>query len=314
MKYAKITATGSYLPEKVLTNDELAKMVDTSDEWITKRTGIKQRHIAADSETVASLGVKAAFAALNDNNIAKDDIDLIVVATCSQDKIFPSTACQIQSELGITCQAFDVQAACSGFIYALNVANNSIKVGETKKALVIGTEVMSRTLDWQDRATCVLFGDGAGAVILEASDNPGILSTEINADGSYQDILYLNNAKMSEDKYLQMQGSTVFKQAVKALGDIAVQVIEKSPINQDELDWLVPHQANIRIIQATAKKLNLSDDKIILTVAKHANTSAASIPLALDIAVRDGRIQRGHNILLEAFGGGLAYGAALIKY
>lgn len=315
MKYAKIIATGSYLPEKILTNEDLSKIVDTSDEWITKRTGIKQRHIANDNETVANMGVKAAKRAFEANNINPEDIDLIVVATCSMDKIFPSTACQIQQELGIkNCQALDVQAACSGFIYALNVANNSIKVGESKKALVIGAEAMSRTLDWNDRATCVLFGDGAGVVILEASDTPGIIATEIKADGNYQDILYLNNAKVSEDKFLRMQGSAVFKQAVKSLGDVATQVLKKANVEPKDLDWLVPHQANIRIIQATCKKLNLSEDKVVLTVAKHANTSGASIPLALDIAVRDGRIKPGQNILLEAFGGGLAWGAALIKY
>ena len=315
MKFAKILATGCYLPDNVVTNFDLAQILDTSDEWIVQRTGIKQRHIASEDDNVVSMGVASAKQALARANCQAQDIDMVVVATCTADKIFPSVACLIQQQLGIgPGPAFDVQAACSGFIYAVSVATQFISSNQARRVLVVGTEVMSRVVDWKDRGTCVLFGDGAGALILEQTNTPGILSTHLSSDGRYKDILFLNNARDADDPYLRMEGSSVFKWAVKWLGEVALEAIEANNLTADDIDWIVPHQANIRIIQATAKKLGLPMSKVVVTVDKHANTSAASIPTALDTCIRDGRVQRGQRILLEAFGGGLTWGSVLIRY
>ena len=319
---SKITGTGGYLPEKVVTNADLEKIVDTTDEWITSRTGIKKRHLVVDGETTCDLAEKAAIDAMDAAGITKDDIDLIIVATTTPDRIFPSTACLLQDRLDIHgCTAFDVQAVCTGFVYALGVADKFIKSGTHKTALVIGAETMSRTVDWNDRTTCVLFGDGAGAVILEASDEPGILSTHLHADGKYKELLTVP-AGVSEnpalfqsgEAYMQMKGNEVFKMAVNTLGRIVDETLAANNMEKSDIDWLVPHQANIRIINATAKKLGMSTDHVVVTVDEHGNTSAASVPLALNVAVRDGRIKRGETILLEAFGGGFTWGSALIKY
>ena len=319
---SKITGTGGYLPEKVVTNADLEKIVDTTDEWITSRTGIKKRHLVVDGETTCDLAEKAALDAMDAAGISKEDIDLIIVATTTPDRIFPSTACLLQDRLDIHgCTAFDVQAVCTGFVYALGVADKFIKSGTHKTALVIGAETMSRTVDWNDRATCVLFGDGAGAVILEASDEPGILSTHLHADGKYKDLLTVP-AGVSEnpalfqsgEAYMQMKGNEVFKMAVNTLGRIVDETLEANNMEKSDIDWLVPHQANIRIINGTAKKLGMSMDRVVVTVHEHGNTSAASVPLALNEAVRDGRIKRGETVLLEAFGGGFTWGSALIKY
>ncbi|MFK5914945.1 MAG: beta-ketoacyl-ACP synthase III [Woeseiaceae bacterium] len=319
---SKITGTGGYLPEKVLTNADLEKIVDTTDEWITSRTGIKKRHVVVDGETTCDLAEKAALNAMEAAGITKDDIDLIIVATTTPDRVFPSTACLLQDRLDIHgCTAFDVQAVCTGFVYALGIADKFIKSGTHKTALVIGAETMSRTVDWNDRTTCVLFGDGAGAVILEASEEPGILSTHLHADGKYKDLLTVP-AGVSEnpalfrsgEAYMQMKGNEVFKMAVNTLGRIVDETLAANNMEKSDIDWLVPHQANIRIINATAKKLGMSTDHVVVTVHEHGNTSAASVPLALDVAVRDGRIKRGETILLEAFGGGFTWGSALIKY
>ena len=319
---SKITGTGGYLPEKVVTNADLEKIVDTTDEWITSRTGIKKRHLVVDGETTCDLAEKAALDAMDAAGLTKDDIDLIIVATTTPDRIFPSTACLLQDRLDIHgCTAFDVQAVCTGFVYALGVADKFIKSGTHKTALVIGAETMSRTVDWNDRTTCVLFGDGAGAVILEASDEPGILSTHLHADGKYKDLLTVP-AGVSEnpalfqsgEAYMQMKGNEVFKMAVNTLGRIVDETLAANNMEKSDIDWLVPHQANIRIINATAKKLGMSTDHVVVTVHEHGNTSAASVPLALNEAVRDGRIKRGETILLEAFGGGFTWGSALIKY
>lgn len=320
--YSKITGTGSFLPERVLTNAELEAMVDTSDEWIRTRTGIEQRHIAADDETTCDLAEKAARNAIDASGIKLDEIDLIIVATTTPDIIFPSTACLLQQRLGIHgCPAFDIQAVCTGFIYALTVADQFIKNNTAKCALVVGAETMSRITDWKDRDTCVLFGDGAGAVILEASEKQGILSTHIHADGSYQEMLnvpagvsYNQDKLKSNDAYMKMQGNEVFKIAVKTLGRIVDETLAANSMQREELDWLVPHQANKRIISATAKKLNMSMDKVVLTIAQHGNTSAASVPLALDVAVRDGRIKENDTLLFEAFGGGFTWGSVLLRY
>ena len=322
MIYSRITGTGGYLPEKVLTNADLEKMVDTTDEWITDRTGIKKRHIVVDGETTCDLAEKAARNAMDAAGMTKDDIDLIVVATTTPDRVFPSTACLLQQRLDIHgCAAFDVQAVCTGFVYALGVADKFIKTGSAKNALVIGAETMSRTVDWTDRTTCVLFGDGAGAVILSASDEPGILSTHLHADGKYEALLTMpagvsQNPDLfkSGEAYMQMKGNEVFKMAVNTLGRIVDETLEANDMQKSDIDWLVPHQANIRIINATAKKLNMSIDNVVVTVDEHGNTSAASVPLALDIAVRDGRIQKGQTVLLEAFGGGFTWGSALLKF
>jgi 3-oxoacyl-[acyl-carrier-protein] synthase III len=315
MTFARIIATGSYLPTKVVSNFDLEKTINTSDEWIAKRTGIRNRHIVSDQETTTLMGAKAAESALEKVNLTTEDIDLVLVATCTAEQIFPSTACQIAEKINLLpCIAFDVQAACSGFIYALSVASQYIQTGQVKTALVIGSESMSRVMDWEDRTTCVLFGDGAGCVLLEASQEPGIFSTHLKADGRHKDILYLNNAMMADDGYLRMDGRPVFRSAVKCLEEIALEAIEYNKFQIQDIDWIVPHQANIRIIKSTAKKLGISMDKVILTVQEHANTSGASIPMALDIAVNDGRIQPGQNLLLEAFGGGLTWGSALVRY
>lgn len=322
MSYAKITGTGSYLPEKILTNADLEKMVETSDEWIRDRTGIEQRHIAADGEYTSHLATHAARAAIEAAGIHKDDIDLIIVATTTPDLVFPSTACLVQKALDIHgCTAFDVQAVCTGFVYALGVADRFFRGGDTKCALVIGAETLSRVLDWTDRSTCVLFGDGAGAVVLQASDEPGIMSSHLHADGSYEHLLMVNygvstgmDRMLGEAGGVIMKGNEVFKMAVNTLGRIVDETLEHNNLQKSDIDWLVPHQANLRIINATAKKLGLTTDNVVITVNKHGNTSAASVPLALDEAVRSGRIQRGETLLLEAFGGGFTWGSALIKY
>lgn len=322
MIYSRITGTGSFLPEKILTNHDLEKMVDTTDEWITERTGIKKRHIVNDNETTCDLAEQAAKAAMKSANVTKDDIDLIVVATTTPDRIFPSTACLLQERLDVHgCAAFDIQAVCTGFVYALGVADKFVKTGSAKCALVVGAETLSRVLDWTDRSTCVLFGDGAGAVILQASDEPGILSTHLHADGAYKELLTVP-AGVSEnydvlargEAKMTMQGNEVFKMAVNTLGRIVDETLENNKLKKSDIDWLVPHQANIRIISATAKKLKMNMDHVVVTVDEHGNTSAASIPLALDVAVRDGRIKRGETLLLEAFGGGFTWGSALLKY
>lgn len=322
MIYSRILGTGGYLPEKVLTNADLEKMVDTTDAWITERTGIKERHIAAEGENTCDLAEQAARRAMEMAGINKDDIDLIVVATTTPDQVFPSTACLLQDRLdnhGAT--AFDVQAVCTGFVYALGVADKFIKSGSHKTALVVGAETMSRVVDWSDRGTCILFGDGAGAVIIQASGEPGILSTHLHADGQYKDLLKVD-AGVSTDysklqdgtAFMQMSGNEVFKMAVNTLGRIVDETLEANNLQKSDIDWLVPHQANIRIINATAKKLSMSLDNVVVTVDRHGNTSGASVPLALDEAVRDGRIKRGDTLLLEAFGGGFTWGSALIKF
>ncbi|GMR08544.1 MAG: ketoacyl-ACP synthase III [Gammaproteobacteria bacterium] len=320
--YSRITGTGSYLPEKILTNEDLEKIVDTTDEWITNRTGIKERHIAADGETACDLAEHAVRRAIEAARIDINRIDLIIVATTTPDRIFPSTACLLQDRLDLHGPtAFDVQAVCTGFIYALSIADKFIHSGSHKCALVVGTETLSRIVDWGDRGTCVLFGDGAGAVVLEASDEPGILSTHLHADGKYKNLLTVN-AGISQgfDKIkdgtacMEMQGNEVFRVAVNTLGRIVDETLLANDLEKADIDWLVPHQANKRIIDATARKLNMPMDKVVLTVDKHGNTSAASVPLALDTAVRDGRINRGDTLLLEAFGGGFTWGSALINY
>ena len=320
--YSRITGTGGYLPDKILTNHDLERIVDTSDEWIQSRTGIKKRHIAADDQTTGDLAEQAARVALSAAGRKATDIDLIIVATTTPDLVFPSTACLLQQRLGIHgCPAFDVQAVCTGFIYALDIADKFIRTGSATKALVVGAEVLSRILDWSDRSTCVLFADGAGAVVLEASDTAGILSSHIHADGEYQELLKVPTGiasseatRLSQEPYIVMQGNEVFKMAVNTLGRIVDETLEHNQLEKEAIDWLVPHQANIRIIAATAKKLNMSMDRVIMTVDEHGNTSAASVPLALDVAVRDGRIKTGDTLLLEAFGGGFTWGSALIKY
>ena len=323
MTYARISGTGSYLPEKIVTNRDLEELVDTSDQWIRERTGIAERRMAGDDETCADLALAAARNALEAADVAPEEIGLIVLATCTPDRVFPSTACLVQQRLGIQsgAMAFDVSAACSGFVYALGVAEKFIVTGSVKKALVIGAETFTRILDWSDRGTCVLFGDGAGAVVLEASDEPGILSTHLHADGSHEELLYVPwGVSQGYDRLegtagkVRMRGNEVFKVAVRTLGRIVDETLEASGLTKKDVDWLVPHQANIRIIQATAKKLDLPMERVVVTVEKHGNTSAASIPLALDTAVRDGRIKRGELLLLEAFGGGFTWGSALLRY
>lgn len=322
MSYARITGTGGYLPEKILTNAELAEMVDTTDEWIRSRTGIEERHIAADGEYTVDLAEKASLKAMQAAGITKDDIDLIIVATTTPDRVFPSTACLLQQRLDIHgCAAFDVQAVCTGFVYALGIADKFFRSGSTKCALIVGAETLSRIVDWTDRNTCVLFGDGAGAVVLQQSDEPGIISSHLHADGSYENLLTMPyGVSTAADQIIdgasgiQMQGSEVFKMAVNTLGQIVDDTLAFNNMEKSDIDWLVPHQANLRIIHGTAKKLKMSEDRVVITVNKHGNTSAASVPLALDIAVRDGRIKRGETLLLEAFGGGFTWGSALVKY
>ncbi len=320
--YARIAGTGSYLPEKVVTNRDLEALVDTSDEWITQRTGIKKRHIAGEGETTCDLATMAARRAIAAADCATDDIDLIVLATTTPDKVFPSTACLVQQRLDIHgCAAFDVQAVCTGFIYALGVADSFIRGGNARCALVIGAETLSRIIDWTDRGTCVLFGDGAGAVVLKAGDEPGIRSVHLHADGSYEHLLNVPHGisqgydkTLAGEAFLQMKGNEVFKIAVKTLGRIVDETLAANQIGQGDIDWLVPHQANNRIIEATARKLGMPMERVVVTVDEHANTSAASVPLALDVAVRDGRISRGETLIMEAFGGGFTWGAALLDY
>lgn len=320
MIYSRIAGTGSYLPEKVLTNHDLEKMVDTTDQWITDRTGIKKRHIIADDETTTDLAYQASLKAMEAAGISKNDIDMIIVATTTPTRIFPSTASLLQEKLGIGgCPAFDIQAVCTGFVYALTVADKFIKAGGVNNVLVIGAEAFSRIIDWSDRNTCVLFGDGAGAVVLQASEEPGVLSTHIHSDGNFNQLLHVPTGPGSKDfnedtAYVDMQGNEVFKIAVKTLSTIVDETLEANNLDKKDIDWLIPHQANIRIIAATARKLNMSMDHVVVTVDEHGNTSAASIPLALDVAVRDGRIKRGETLLFEAFGGGFTWGSALIKY
>lgn len=322
MTYARIAGTGSYLPDKVLTNQDLEESMETSDEWIRERTGIKRRHIAADGETTSDLAVHAAKKAIDAAGITADDIDLIVIGTTTPDKIFPATACIVQRKLGISgCGAFDVQAACSGFVYGLDVADRHIRTGGGKTVLVIGAETLSRITNWEDRTTAVLFGDGAGAVILQAADEPGIISTHIHSDGNQEELLHVPmGVSQGYDKtrageaFITMNGNAVFRKAVGTLDMIARETLAGNNVSKEDLDWFVPHQANLRIIAAAAKKLRMPMERVVVTVDEHANTSAASIPLALDIAVRDGRIRRGELLLLEAFGAGFTWGSALLRY
>ncbi|HYG07013.1 MAG TPA: beta-ketoacyl-ACP synthase III [Stenotrophomonas sp.] len=320
--YSRIAGTGSYLPEKVLTNDDLTRIVETSDEWIRSRTGIVERHIAADDQTTSDLAYFAATRAMEAAGVQAADIDLIVVGTTTPDLIFPSTACLLQARLGATgCGAMDVNAACSGFIYALSVADKFIRCGDARTVLVIGAETLTRIVDWTDRTTCVLFGDGAGAVILKADEETGILSTHLHADGSKKELLWdpvgVSTGFAGEDGKggkILMKGNDVFKYAVKALDSVVDETLEANGLDKHDLDWLIPHQANLRIIEATAKRLDMSMDQVVVTVDKHGNTSAGSVPLALDEAVRSGRVQRGQLVLLEAFGGGFTWGSALLRY
>ncbi len=320
-RFARLLGTGGYLPDKVLTNAEISTQVDTSDEWIVERTGIHERRIAGRGETASSMAEMAARQALEAARLDPQDLDLIIVGTGTPDCVFPSTACLLQHRLGITRgAAFDVQAACSGFIFALSIADQYIRAGSARHVLVVGSELNSRLVDWTDRSTCILFGDGAGAVVLGVSEQPGLLSTHIHSDGQYQDLLYVPNPNAShpEDaaacRYLKMQGNEVFKVAVNTLGRIVDETLADSGLEKADIDWLVPHQANIRIITATAKKLRMSMDRVVVTVERQGNTSAASIPLALNEAIRDGRIVRGQTVLMEAFGGGFAWGSALLRY
>lgn len=320
MNYTRIAATGSYLPQEILTNADLERIVETNDEWIVQRTGIQKRHIAAAHETVVTMGKMAAELAMQAAGVSSADIDMVLVATSTGSKIMPSAACLLQQQLGIPVgPAFDVAAACAGFVYGLSVADKFIRSGEARCVLLVGAEVMSRILDWNDRSTCVLFGDGAGAVVLVASDTPGIYNSKLYANGHYQDLLYATNPITGEQcvttkPHAIMAGNQVFKLAVTELGNIVTELLEANNISKEQLDWLVPHQANIRIIQAIAKKLDLPTEQVIVTVNEHGNTSAASIPLALDVGIREGKIKRGDLILLEAFGAGLTWGASLIRF
>ena len=322
MIYSRITGTGGYLPDRVMTNHDLEKIVDTSDQWIRERTGISKRHIAVDGQNTVDLAEHAARRALESAGRDVQDVDLIIVATTTPDQVFPSTACLLQKRLDRHgCAAFDIQAVCTGFVYALTVADKFIKTGSAKCALVIGAETLSRVLDWTDRSTCVLFGDGAGAVVVEASDEPGILSTHLHADGAYESLLTVPggisqgyDSLKDGNGYVKMKGNEVFKVAVNTLGRIVDETLEANNMSKSDIDWLVPHQANIRIIQATARKLKMSMDRVIVTVDEHGNTSGASVPLALDVAVRDGRVKRGETLLLEAFGGGFTWGSILLRF
>lgn len=322
MIYPRIAGTGSSLPERVVTNAELAESVDTNDEWIRERTGIRRRHIIDESESTCDLAERAARSALDAAGIAPATLDLIVVGTTTPDRIYPSTACRLQARLGAgECPAFDVQAVCTGFIYALGVAEKFFRAGGVGRALVVGADTHSRLLDWSDRSTCVLFGDGAGAVVLEASDSPGVMSTHLHADGRYEPLLYVDGGtprgagRIAEGgAYTKMQGNEVFKVAVRTLRRIVDETLAANCMDRTDIDWLIPHQANIRIIEATARKLGVSMERVIVTVEDQGNTSAASVPLALDAAVRDGRVHRGQILLLEAFGGGFTWGSALVRY
>jgi 3-oxoacyl-[acyl-carrier-protein] synthase-3 len=316
--YSRIVSTGKYLPARILTNADLEKMVETTDEWIRTRTGIEHRHIAADDEATSDLAHQAARIAIQDAGLKPSDIDMVLVGTTTPDLIFPNVGCLVQEKLGIAgCPAFSLEAACSGFVYGLVVADQFIRAGQVKRALVIGAETMSRIIDWKDRETCVLFGDGAGAVILEAADEPGIIYSTLGADGRYRELLYASSGvslRQREGAALRMKGNEVFKVAVKTLENLVDDVVEKNKLEKGQIDWLIPHQANIRIISATAKRLRIPMERVILTVREHGNTSAASVPMALDTAIRDGRIKRGDLLLLEAFGGGFTWGASLIRY
>jgi 3-oxoacyl-[acyl-carrier-protein] synthase III len=312
--HSKISGTGSYLPKRILSNADFEKMVDTTDEWIFTRTGIRERHIVAEGEYTSDLALEASKNAIASAGISVSQIDLIIVATTTPDKIFPSVATMLQRKLGIAgCPAFDVQAVCSGFIYALSTADNFIKAGSAKCALVLGAETFSRIVDYTDRSNCILWGDGAGAVILQASEEQGVISTHLHADGNYENMLHVPRKTEGADTVV-MEGNPVFKMAVNTLDQIVDETLAANNMQKSDIDWLVPHQANIRILQATAKKLEMSMDRVVVTVDKHGNTSAASIPLALDVAVRDGRIKRGEIILMEAFGGGFTWGSALIRF
>ena len=321
--YSRIAGTGSYLPEKVLTNADMAQFVDTSDEWIQARTGIRQRHVAAEGETTSDLAYEAGLRAMEAAGITGADVQLLIVGTTTPDLIFPSTACLVQHRLGANgCMAFDVNAACSGFMYSLSIADQFIRAGTIKTALVIGAETLTRMLDWSDRGTCVLFADGAGAVVLKADDETGIISTHMHADGAYKHLLWnpvgvSAGFKMDEKNAgvrVLMAGSEVFKVAVKTLDAVVEETLDANGIDRHAIDWLIPHQANLRIIQATAKRLDMPMERVIVTVDKHGNTSSGSVPLALDEAVRSGKVQRGQLLLLEAFGGGFTWGSALIRY
>jgi 3-oxoacyl-[acyl-carrier-protein] synthase-3 len=318
--FARITGVGSFLPGQPVTNDDLAlRGIETNDEWIVSRTGIKARHLAEPGQTSSELALEASRRALDAAGIDASELDLIILATSTPDFIFPSTACLLQGKLGNHgAMAFDIQAVCSGFVYALTIAEKFIRAGSHKKALVVGAEVFSRILDWNDRGTCVLFGDGAGAVVLEASDKPGILATALHADGAHHGILSVPGnvcgGEVTGDPFLRMDGKAVFKFAVRVLAEVAEECCALAAIPPAEVDWLIPHQANIRIIEATAKKMGLPMDKVIVTVDRHGNTSAASVPLALDAAVRDGRIKPGQKIMLEGVGGGFTWGAVLLEF
>ncbi len=322
VKYSRIKGTGSYLPEKVLSNTDLEKMIDTTDQWIRDRTGIERRHIVGEDETTCDLAEMASRRAIEAAGINIEDIDLVIIATTTPDRIFPSTACLLQERLGIQKgAAFDVQAVCTGFVYALDIADKFIRTKSARTALVVGADALSRILDWSDRTTCVLFGDGAGAVVLSGSDEPGVLSTHLHADGRYKDLLTVPagisqgyEQVQSQNAFIHMDGREVFKKAVNTLGQLVDETLEANQMEKGDIDWLIPHQANIRIITATAKKLKMPMDRVVVTVQEHGNTSAASIPLALDVAVRDGRVKRGETLLLEAFGGGFTWGSALVKY
>ena len=321
MTYSRIAGTGRYLPERIMTNADLEKIVDTTDEWIRTRTGVERRHICADDQTTSDMCIEAAKIAIEDAGIDVTDIDMVITGTTSPDLIFPNISTIIQHKLGIpACIAFSLEAACTGFIYALTTADKFIKTGEAKCVLVLGAECITKLVDWKDRNTCVLFGDGAGAVILKPSQEPGIISCHLGADGKHKDLLYYpvgasNNlaAAGTDAAAIHMSGSEVFKVAVRTLGDIAAATLEKAGVGKDELDWLVPHQANIRIIQAMAKRLDVPMEKVIVTVQDHGNTSAASVPLALDVGIRDGRLKQGQLILMEAFGGGFTWGTVLMR-
>ena len=322
MRFARIAGTGGYLPERVLTNDEISKTVDTTDEWIRERTGIRERRIAAPGETTCDLAERASRRALEAAGLAAGDLDLIVVGTTTPDRVYPSTACRLQARLGAgEGAAFDVQAVCTGFVYALGVAEKFVRTGSAARALVVGADVHSRLLDWSDRGTCILFGDGAGAVVLESASEPGVMTTHLHADGKGERLLYVEGSV--EDGYdhpsqsaarTRMQGNEVFKRAVRALGGLVDQTLAANRLERKDIDWLVPHQANYRIIEATARRLRMPMERVVVTVERHGNTSAGSVPLALDEAVRDGRIGRGDLLLLEAFGGGFTWGSALVRY
>jgi len=320
--FSRIVGTGGYLPERVVTNDELARTVDTSDAWIVERTGIRQRHVAAEDEFTLDLAHAAAGRALEAAGVGAEALDLIVVATTTPDRVFPSTACLLQARLGVRgCPAFDVQAVCTGFVYALSVADHFVRAGTARTALVVGAETFSRIIDWQDRNTCVLFGDGAGAVVLRADETPGIRSTHLHADGAHAELLHVpsgvssrHSVELEGRSHVEMAGSEVFRMAVNTLGSLVEETLAANELEKSAIDWLVPHQANSRILKATAKKLGLPMERVVQTVAEHANTSAASIPLALDVAVRDGRVRSGDTVLLEGFGGGFTWGSALIEW